>query len=223
MLASWLPLAGTKQLVGSTNHLCAVSHKLMHMQSVQVFFYASIQAHYRLTQLPLSSYRARFMTSASLSQLSTLANMISSMSDAVATGMGVEASGYRPVKTPCSVAIVLLKFVVLPLTAASCMMPGVSVLSKVNVKRYTGLFTKYEIIRIVCERLKCRSPSRCRHVECYAKQHKTSRVDKVKVPCIDWGGSSVGGCIGLAANLPPCVPAADQAWSALPCDTRRAV
>lgn len=67
------------------------------------------------------------MTSASLSQLSTLANMISSMSEAVATGMGLEASGYRPVKTPCSVAIVLLKFVVLPLTAPSWkLMPFVS-------------------------------------------------------------------------------------------------
>ena len=67
------------------------------------------------------------MTSASLSQLSTLANMISSMSDAVATGMGLEASGYKPVKTPCSVAIVLLKFVVLPLTALSWkLMPIVS-------------------------------------------------------------------------------------------------
>lgn len=69
---------------------------------------------------PLSSYLARFMTSARFSQLSTLANMISSMSEAVATGMGCEASGYSPVRTPCKVAMVLLKLVVLPLTAPSC-------------------------------------------------------------------------------------------------------
>ncbi len=70
--------------------------------------------------LPLSSYLARFITSANLSQLRTFANMISSMSEAVATGMGWAASGYSPVKTPCKVAMVLLKLVVLPLTAPSC-------------------------------------------------------------------------------------------------------
>ena len=69
--------------------------------------------------LPLSSYLARFITSANLSQLRTFANMISSMSEAVATGMGWAASGYSPVKTPCKVAMVLLKLVVLPLTAPS--------------------------------------------------------------------------------------------------------
>ena len=72
------------------------------------------------TALPLSSYLARFITSANLSQLRTFANMISSMSEAVATGMGWAASGYSPVKTPCKVAMVLLKLVVLPLTAPSC-------------------------------------------------------------------------------------------------------
>ena len=60
------------------------------------------------------------MTSASFSQLSTFANNISSMSEAVPTGIGCVASGYSPVRTPCKVAMVLEKFVVLPLTAPSC-------------------------------------------------------------------------------------------------------
>ena len=67
-----------------------------------------------------SSYLARFMTSARRSQLSTFANKISSISEAVATGIGCAASGYKPVRTPFKVAMVLAKLVVLPLTAPSC-------------------------------------------------------------------------------------------------------